>query len=319
MGNLDPIRGEIRVAGFRRVSHGLYLPLSSLGERAEALRDLTAWRLVLPPDAVFTHVTAAALAGWWLPQMPAYVPVFAAMPRDSHRPRRPGLVCSRLDRGAASERLSHGLPVDTAEEVLLRAARDLALLDFVPMIESALRTGDATRSALEALCETGRPGVRRLRLGSALAEVRSESYWETALRLFHVSVDIPVETQVELLDEHGTFLARADLLLTGTTNVHEYDGGGHRLREQHAHDLRRERRLAGTSYVRRGYTAEDLVRHPLVMLAEIDRAIGRRHRPERIRLWRRWVSESTVTDGGRRRLMNRWLHLSGVTDWSQTA
>ena len=178
--------------------------------------------------------------------------------------------------------------MDAAEEVLLRAARDLALLDLVPMIESALRTGDATRTALEALCETGRPGVRRLRLGTALADVRSESYWETALRLFHVSVDIPVETQVELFDEQGTFLARADLLLTGTNNVHEYDGGGHRLREQHAHDLRRERRLAGTSYVRRGYTAEDLVRHPLVMLAEIDRAIGRRHRPERVRLWRRW-------------------------------
>jgi hypothetical protein len=153
----------------------------------------------------------------------------------------------------------------------------------------------------------------------SLADPRSESPWETALRLFHVLAGIEVEPQVELFDAEGTFLARVDLLLTGTDNVHEYDGGDHRDRDRQRTDLRRERRLAGTPYVRRGFTSEDLVRHPLVMLAEIDRAIGRRHRPSRVRLWRRWVSEATLSADGRRRLMNRWMRLSGITDWSQTA
>jgi hypothetical protein len=323
---LDPVRGEIRVAGFRRVSHGLYLPLSDRSTSQEWLRDLEAWRLVLPPDAVFTHLTAAALYGWWLPSLPDVVPVFAAVDLDSRRPRRPGLVCSRLirpedgqDRGAQEVSRRHGQPVDSPEEVLLRAARDLALIDLVPLVDSALRHGDVDRTDLERFCRSTRPGVRRLRLATGLADRRSESRWETLLRLFHVSIGVDVEPQVWLYDDQGTFLARADLLVVGTNNVHEYDGGVHREPPIQRRDLRRERRLAGTPFVRRGYTADDLVNHPLVMMAEIDRALGRRHRPERMRLWRRWVEESTLSESGRRRLLMRWNRLSGVTDWSQTA
>ena len=317
-GHTRPIRGEVRVAGFRRVSHGLYLPVSDLTRSAEWLRDLEAWRLVLPDDAAFTHVTAAALAGWWLPQLPEYVPVFAATSLHANRPRRPGLVCSRLDR-EPSELRFQGQPVDHPAEVLLRCARDLTLLDLVPLVESALRQGHVTLADLAKLTATTRPGVRRLRWAVALADPRSESWWECALRLFHVTVDVPVEPQVQVYDERGTFVARVDLLVKGTSHVHEYDGGDHRQVKRHQIDLRRERRLAGTPYIRRGFTADDLVNHPLVMLAEIDRALGRRHRPARVELWRRWVSESTLSTGGRRRLMNRWLRLSGITDWSRTA
>ena len=323
MPDLEPIRGQIRVTGFRRVSHGLYLPLSDrTDERAEWLRNLQAWRLVLPPDAVFTHVTAAALYDWWLPQLPDFVPVFAATDVSGSRPRRPGLICSRLVRTTedrADVVIRQGQPVDLPEEVLLRAARDLAMLDLVPMVDSAIRSGDTSVTSLKHFCETTRPGVRRLRLALSLSDPRWESPWETVLRLFHVLVGIEVEPQKDLFDDKGMFLARVDLLLTGTDNIHEYDGAEHRKRARHRSDLRRERRLAGSPYVRRGFTTEDLVQHPLVMLAEIDRALGRRHRPTRVLLWRRWVSESTLSTPGRRRLMNRWMRLSGITDWSQTA
>jgi hypothetical protein len=313
-----PIRGEIRVRGYRRVSHGLYLPLAQLAPHEEWLRDLGAWRMVLPEDAVFTHVTAAALAGWWLPQLPEYVPVFAATTLHANRPRRPGLVCSRLDRDA-SELTFSGMPVDHPVEVLLRCSRDLTLLDLVPLVTAALRLGHVTPAELATVCATTRPGVRRLRWAVSLADARSESWWECALRLFHVTIDVPVEPQVQVYDDRGNLAARVDLLVTGTSHVHEYDGGQHREVRRHQLDLRRERRLADTSYTRRGFTADDLVNHPLVVLSEIDRALGRRHRPSRADLWRRWVAESTLSTGGRRRLMNRWLRLSGLTDWSRTA
>jgi hypothetical protein len=301
------------------VSHGLYLPLSAVPEaHAEFLRDLQAWQLVLPEDAVFTHVTAAALAGWWLPRLPEYVPVFAATSANANRPRRPGLVCSRLDR-EPSDITFRGLPVDRSTEVLLRCARDLVLLDLVPLVESALKSGHVTRADLAEVCATTRPGVRRLRTAVSLADPRSESWWESGLRLFHATIDVPVEPQVQIYDERGNFVARVDLLVKGTMQVHEYDGAEHRQVKRHQLDLRRERRLAGTAYVRRGFGPDDLVNHPLVMLAEIDRALGRRHQPRRIDLWRRWVAESTLSTGGRRRLMNRWLRLSGITDWSRTA
>ena len=182
---LAPIRGEIRSPGFRRVSHGLFLPLSpGLDSREEWRRELSAWRLVLPADAAFTHITAAALYDWWLPQLPEFVPVFAATRLDDNRPRRAGLSCSRLDQPSQGQ-VRYGLPVDSPHEVLLRAARDLGLLDLVVLVDAALHLGDVSPESLADFCRSSRPGVRRLRVAVGLADGRSESAWETALRLFH--------------------------------------------------------------------------------------------------------------------------------------
>lgn len=312
----EPVRGEIRSAAFRRVSHGLFLPIvTNPDAQREWFRELAAWRLVLPEDAVFTHVTAASLYGWWLPRLPEFVPVFAATGRDSNRPRRAGLICSRLERSAASQ-VRHGFAVDAPEEVLLRAARDLGLLDLVVMIESALHMGDVTRSSLEACCATSRPGVRRLRIAVDLADGRAESAWEVLLRIFHELAGIPVEPQVELFDDEGRFVARVDLLVRGTNSVHEYDGAVHDESPRRTKDRRRDRRLVEIGVVRRGFTAPDLVQQPRVTLQELDRAIGRPHRPTRLRRWSTWLEHSCFSRVGRRRLQNRWL-MSG--HWSQTA
>ena len=313
--DLSPIRGAIREPGFRRLSHGLYQPLCpNLNARQETIRDLQAWLLVLPADAVYTHVTGAWLNGWWLPVLPDFVPVFAASCLEANRPRRAGLVCSRLTRDSQPVRL-HGLPVDRPEEVLLRAARDLAQLDLIVLVVSALRSGAVSRDQLERVCATRRPGVRPLRHALKLANPKNESAGEVLLTTFHELVGVPVEPQVELYED-GRFLGRADLLIKGTNFLQEYDGPVHRSGRQHVADLRRDRGLASTAYVRRGYTADDLLNHPLAVLQEIDRAIGRRHRPERVERWRAWVSRSTYSEAGRARLMNRWLRLSGVVDWS---
>ena len=64
-----PIRGEMRRVGFRRVSHGLFLKVrDGLDDTEEFNRELTAWLMVLPEGAVFTHVTGAGLLGWRLPR-----------------------------------------------------------------------------------------------------------------------------------------------------------------------------------------------------------------------------------------------------------
>jgi very-short-patch-repair endonuclease len=315
--DLTPVRGEVRLAGFRRLSHGLYLPQAETSTDArELLRDLAAWRLVLPPDAVFTHVTAAALNGWWLPLLPEHVPVFAAYTGEAWLPRRSGLVCSRMRRTAepAPPVLRRGLPCDAPEEVLLRAARDLAELDLIVLVTSAVRRGDVTGHALARICATRRPGVRRLRLAKAFADGRSESPGEVLLRVFHELADVPVQPQVDLHDD-GRFLGRADLLIKGTNLVQEYDGAPHLERRQQVADRRRDRGLAGSPYVRRAYTGDDLTHHPLAVLQEIDRAIGRRHRPERLRRWRAWIARSTYSVEGRRRLQNRWLRVTELTDW----
>lgn len=320
----EPIRGHVRQVGFGRVTHGVFRRnVDGLSADEEFERDLRAWLLVLPDGAVFTHVTGARLLGWRLPTLPEMVPVFAAVHGGDRRTRRPGLICSRLvvtnEEPHARRRNEVGVPVDSAEEILLRCARDLGHLDLVVMLDSALERGDIDIECLERLLASRRPGVRALSAAWAAADPRSESGGETVLRIFHQVMRVAVEPQVDLFDDADQFVGRADLLVTGTTNIHEYDGAGHRDRQQHRADLKRERRLAGTPYVRRGFTLDDLLNHPAVMMHELDRILERAHQQQRLRRWRRLVDHSMYSDAGRSRLLNRWRREMGVVDWSRTA
>ncbi len=313
-----PIRGEIREVGFRRVAHGLFLPLKpGLDQDQEFLRDLTAWRLVLPRKSVFTHVTAARLLGWQLPALPEQVPVFAAVELEESRPRRPGLICSRLVR--PHEPGDVGQPVDRPEEILLRAARDLGILDLVIMIDSARRRGHIDGTRIAAILASKRPGVRVLRTAWTLSNDLAESGGETVLRMFHVAIDVAVEPQAVLLDRRGQIIGRADLLVTGTNRLHEYDGAHHRESVQHRNDLRRDRGLGGSDYERRGFTLDDLINHPLVTMHEIDRELGRPHKLARMTRWRKLVENSMYAEVGRQRVLNRWRRQIGLADWSRTA
>lgn len=314
-----PIRGEVRLVDHRRVSHGLFRKLrDDLSPDQEFRRDLEAYLLVLPKGAVFTHVTGARLLGWQLPKLPEQVPVFAAVQGDSPRPRRHGLVCSRLVREPRPVKRVD-LPVDAPEEILLRAARDLGLLDLVILIDSARHAGDLDDERMREILASRRPGVRMLRTAWELSSELAESGGETAMRLFHDSMDVPVQPQVDLFDDNGLFIGRADLLVTGTYQVHEYDGEHHRNKTQHRTDLRRERGWAGTPYVRRGFVLDDLLNHPLVVMHELDRAMERPHDLRRVERWRRVVNNSLYSEQGRQRVMNRWRRQSGLIDWSRTA
>jgi hypothetical protein len=315
----EAIRGEVRLRGFRRVSHGLFLPeRSGLSSEEEFSRDLRAWLRVLPPGAVFTHVTAARLLGWRLPQLPPSVPVFAAVRDDARRPRRPGLICSRLVPRCADgppRECAPGLPVDDPEEILLRAARDLGHMDLVVLIDSARALGHLEGTRMVEILRSRRPGTRALRAAYAASDPRAESAGETILRRYHDVMQIAVEPQATLVDGEGRTIGRADLLVCGTRDVHEYDGAGHRSRDQHRSDLRRERRLSQAAYTRRGFTLDDLLNHPGVTMHELDRGLGRSHRAVRLSRWRQIVSESMYSEAGRARMVNRWQRAMGVDEW----
>ncbi|WP_028644286.1 hypothetical protein [Nocardioides sp. URHA0020] len=314
-----PFRGEIRLVGIRRVSHGLGVPKRpGLSEDQEWRRDLRAYRLVLPPDAVFTHLTGARLLGWQLPRLPDAVPVFAAVTGDARRPRRHGLICSRLvERHPPTWR--YGLPVDSAEEILLRASRDLGLLDVLILLESALRLGHIDHARMTILLASGRPGVRMLREAWRRATGKSDSGGETVLQAFHVVMDVPFRPQAEVRDGDGRLIATADIHVLGTSYLHEYDGEHHRRKDQQKVDLRRERGIAASSYVRKGFVLDDLLNHAVVVMHEIDTALDRPHDLGRVRRWRRMVDNSMYSEVGRSRVMNRWRRLGGIVDWSGSA
>ena len=191
-------------------------------------------------------------------------------------------------------------------EVLLACARDLGLLDLVVLTDSALRRGACTPEELSEVAAPRRRGGPALRAALPFADARSESPWESVLRMFHVLCDVEVEPQFEVYDERGVFVARGDLWVRGTKSLHEYDGAVHRDRRTHVKDLARERGLANSGWTRRGYTSGDLLGRSHVMLREADAAVGRAHDPRRLQPWLEALRESLFSPSGRARLLSRW-------------
>ena len=297
----DVVVGRVRRTGWHRVGFGLHRRETDL---AAPWCDLVAWSQVLPSSGVLTHLTAAALHDLWLPPLPDGLPVIVSMAKAQTRPKRPEVTVIRHTRPVART-TRRGLPVATVEESLLACARDLALLDLVVLGDSALRAGRTTREALLASASRRRWGAPALTRAVGWMDGRSESPWESLLRVLHRMCAVPVEAQHEVRDAAGRFVARGDLWLVGSRMLHEYDGGGHRDRATHIADLDRDRRLLSAGWYRRGYTSLDVLHRPEAVLREADETLGRRHRVDRLDPWRVAVAESLFHPAGRERLAVR--------------
>ena len=296
-GEQQPVLGCRRTKDWVQVARGLHRP-------REGWTDLEAWRLLLPDGGRFTHLTAARALGWWLPPTPADLPVFVAIGPDELRPRRPGLQVRRTEPTRPSV-VVDGLPMDHPAEVLLDCARDLSLIDLVVLADSAVRAGACSLDELRETAARRRRGAPLLRRALHLVDARSESPYESLLRVLHVVCEVAVEPQHVIRDEDGGFVARADLWLVGTAAIHEYDGADHLDVRQQRHDLARSRRIGNHTWVRRGYTADDVLRKPITILRDADLSLGRAHQPQRIRPWHHMLAESLFTGAGAARLRTR--------------
>lgn len=308
----EVVVGHRRGVEWRRVGYGLHRrdaggrdpsdrqdqgPEHGAG-RARPLGDLRAWQLLLPEEACFTHLTAAAAWGLWLPPVPAGMPVHVSLPKDADRPRRPELRPSRLSRVVIPQ-LVDGVRLAPVPETLLACARDLRLLDLVVLTDSAVRLGLCAVAEIGAVAAPRRRGAPALRAALELVDPRAESPWESVLRVFHVLCEVPVEPQKAIVDESGRFVARADLWLVGTRTLHEYDGAVHRDRRVHHKDLARERAIANAGWTRRGYTSADLLGRAHLVLREADAALGRAHDSRRLEAWYAALRESLFSAAGR--------------------
>lgn len=273
--------------------------------------ELAAWAEKLPESAVFTGMTAARLRGLWLPPLPADLPVFVAVPIDASRSKRAGVRVTRHRSMPAYETVG-GLRVATVPELLLACARHLGLLDLVVLVDSSLHLELCPLDELRVAAASRRPGAHRLREVLSWCDGRSQSPWETLLRLLHVVCGVPVEPQAVVRAADGSFVARADLRIVGTCTLQEYDGLDHLQQRQYRRDRRRDSRVAGAGYHRHGYVSEDVIAKPLGILREADRALGRPHDPARIHAWYALLRESLFTAAGMEVVRRRWgLRASG--------
>ncbi|WP_127480092.1 hypothetical protein [Nocardioides pantholopis] len=301
----EVVRGRSPGAGWSRVAWGLH---RRGGPSPSA--DLAACAELLPRLAAFTHLTSARARGWWLPPLPEPLPFWAAQITSQNASERAGLIVSR-HRAIPESELVDGIRLALPGETLLACARDLGLVDLVVLVDCVLQRREASYAELARVARQHRRGAPRLREALALADGRAESPWETLLRLLHVVSGIGVEPQRVLRDEDGAFVARADLLLTGSRVLHEYDGAQHLERAEQRRDLERDRRLERAGYRRHGYTREDVLHQGVLILRDADAAVGRPHDPGRITRWHDLLRESLFTPAGTARFRARLGRAAG--------
>lgn len=283
-------RGRRR-SGWAPVTRGVHV--RSPEEVPRWWADLHGWQDVLAGDGVLSHLTAARVHGWWLPAAIPGLPVFAALDTD-RRIRRPGLAVSR-HREPVERTVVGGLVVTSARDTLLTCAADLGLLDLLVLTDAALARGVAPDDLLPR--RSRQPGGALVRTAVGLGERRTESPWESVLRLLHVTADVAVRAQ-HVVTHQGGFVARGDLWIEGTRTLQEYDGAVHRDPEQHRADLARDRALARAGWRRNGYTAREVVGHPHLVIRDADEALDRPWEDSRVQRWRLRVAASLV--GARR-------------------
>lgn len=253
--------------------------------------------LVLAEGAVFTHLTSAALRGWWLPPL-GRRPLVACTDGDASHHDRRGVYVRRCMIPPNHRTHVRGIPVASPEWTIVELAEHLALVDLVVVIDCAVHFGHTTVDAIRAAMVPGRRGVRVLRGAIDLCDGRSESRWESILRLVHVLSGIEVEPQRLIRNRAGVVVARADLWIVGTRRIPEYDGADHRDRHQHESDLRREKALVRLGYERLGYTAVELLRSPERVVRDAEDALGRGSLPGRCEPWKREAAASSLSTRG---------------------
>ena len=232
----------VGAAGWSRLATGLYaLP----GSRRSWQRDAMAAVLLCGPDALASHLTAAALWGWCTaPVLP-----HATVPRG--RSTRTKLV--RVHRSSVYPQdaaTRDGIRCTSASRTLVDCAALIERSRLEEFVDDALCARVASPGSVRASAE--RAG-RRGRLGMVTLhgvldvwseDIRPGSPAEMRLvrRLGELGATDPV-TQHEVLDDDGRFVARLDVALPDRRHGFEYDSDRWHNPRRWARDEQRYARL----------------------------------------------------------------------------
>lgn len=256
--------GRLRRRDIRRPFHGVRIvgSFGSLQERCAA------YRVRMKPGHAFSHQTAALLHGLPLPRaFEEELELHVSVVMPGRAPTTRGIVGHRIRIEPAVVQLG-GLPVVRADEAWAQLAPLLALDELVELGDAVLWTDGALLDAMRAAAQVPyRPA--RERLQKALREIRPgcASPGETRVRLLLVRAGVPepeLNAEVELPDG----IVHPDLVWRERRVVLEYEGDGHREREQFQYDVSRYARLResgwtvlqATSADLRGSRAQQLIR-----------------------------------------------------------
>ncbi|WP_405216610.1 hypothetical protein [Agrococcus sp. Ld7] len=278
------LRGASFVAPFRGI-RTLKRP-ETLVDRAVAFAPL------LRPWQCIGGISALALLGLpvpWRLSRGATVEVLSLKGRG--HPNREGVRVERILGSLAETCDAEGVRVVSPALAFALMGKRCTVHELVRIGDAIVTTADnyperrlpaplATPEALRAMVDRwdGRPGAATLRESLPRIRTRVESPRETDMRLFITDAGLPEpEVQIEVFDpETGRRLGRADLLHRAARVVEEYEGEGHRSKEQWDRDIQKYRDFEriGLHVVRA--TNRDFVPTPDRWLADLAAVLRRR-------------------------------------------
>ena len=258
--------------GYTRLHHGLWLRDGvhvDAWARAEAL-------MTLYPDATLTGWLAAALYGHKFE--PRSFPDEVVAP--GRRIDRPGVTGWQYrippeHIHVLTSGHTRDIRIASPEWVLFDIARHEPRVEAICALDASTTMGALPILRLPALVE-GLRGVRgRRRVLDRLSEVDTdaESPWETRTRLFLLENGL---TGFVLQLRVPGFRYRLDMAWPELKVAVEYDGEGHRTKEQQAEDEIRRNRLRAAGWYIEVVTATSLVRKPGEILAHVRAALRNR-------------------------------------------
>lgn len=283
----------LRRGVFVRVRRGAYARADQWRTMAPEQRHLVAARAVLRGlgrPAVLGHVSAAVAHG---------LPVWGADLTQVHVIRQSLRHSARTEAGVVHHACTlpddhvvdiDGVRVTSLTRTVIDHARSSSFSAGVVTADAALREGGLSPDGLRDMLEWQRdwPASRRASRVTRFADGRSESVGESRGRVHIHAAGLPApELQVDITDELGRFVARADFVFDEHRTIGEFDGrmkyrvanAGPDLERVVWAEKRREDALRALGYEVVRFTWDDLERAPRELrqrfLAAFARAAGR--------------------------------------------
>ncbi len=200
-------------------------PAISVIERARSFAP------ILGPEQFFSHTTAAALWGMWLPWRLGSGEIDVAAIHPHREPRMTGVRGHRLDGATVRVTLLDGMPLTAPVDTWRMLGAQLSLDELVAAGDSLVRRKNPLAS-LEQLAAGvhGHPksrGIVILRRALALVRAGADSPRETDLRLLIARAGLPEPTVNERVSAAGAPVRYGDLVFREWRTIVEYDGRHH--------------------------------------------------------------------------------------------
>lgn len=271
---------KLRRGVWQRVGPALY----AKGSRADLVEiRLAAVQIRLPVLAAFSERTAAWLHGL---DLAPCAPIQVVAAPEAKISARSGAKVRRALLHPAELGWVRGFRVTSPLRTVLDLGSRFPLIESVSAVDMALHKGLVEETALASAvtAATGRKGSVQLRRVLALCDGSAESPMETRLRVLIELAGLPrPQSQLELFDAEGEFIARVDLCYPDHRLVIEFDGGAHR--EQLVADNRRQNRIIAEGYRVLRFTGADVLGHPDHVIRQVAAALGIHHIRRRSSRW----------------------------------